>query len=52
MLLCFESLIQAPVDVSDLIDPPAALNVFQVHDLFIWPVKVIGNIGYLLKQSV
>jgi len=52
MLLCFKGLVQAPVDGSDLIDPPAALSVFQLHDLFIRPVKVIGNIGYLLKQTV
>jgi len=52
MLLCFEGLVQAPVDVSDLIDPPAAFSVFQGHDLFIGPVKVIGYIGYLLKQAV
>ena len=36
------------VDPGNLPHPPAPLFVLQVHDLFVRPVEVIRNEGYLL----
>jgi hypothetical protein len=45
-------LVDAAVDLRDLPDPPAAVRVFQIHDLVLTPVKVIRDKGYLLDQPV
>lgn len=38
------------VDTGDLVNPFLSLGVFHVHHLVIGPVKVKGEIGYLLAQ--
>ncbi len=41
-----------PVDFGDLIDPLLTLAMIQVHDLVVWPVKVVCDVGYLLEQPI
>jgi hypothetical protein len=38
------------VDLADLLDPALTAVVFEVEDVVGRPVKVIGDIGYLLVQ--
>ena len=45
-------LIQPLVDPRDFGDPPLTLAVVQLHDLVIGPVKVIGQVRYLLVQPI
>jgi len=45
------TLIELPINCRDLSNPAPALVVLQVHDGLEWPMKVIGNKGYLLVQS-
>ena len=40
------------VNLGYFIDPPLALTMLKGHDLFVGPVKMIGDVGYLLKQPV
>jgi len=40
------------VNRGDLAYPAPAIFVFQIHDLLVGPVKVIGNEGYLLVQLI
>ena len=40
------------VDISDLCHPALALSVLEVHDRLARPVKVVGDIGYLLVQAI
>jgi len=44
--------IKAPVDLGDLGDPALALRVRQRQDFFVRPVKVIGNVRYLLIEPL
>jgi len=44
------SFVHLAVDPGNLRHPPASLLVFQIHDFFMGPVKVIRNEGYLLIQ--
>jgi hypothetical protein len=45
-------LIQSLVNVGNFSDPALPFSVRQGHDLLMGPVEVIGDIGYLLKQTV
>jgi hypothetical protein len=38
------------VDLPDLLDPATALRVFELEQLIVWPVEVVGDVGYLLVQ--
>ncbi len=40
------------IDASHLSNPALPLPVFHRHNLLVCPVKVIGDIGYLLKQAL
>jgi len=44
--------IKALIDLRNLHDPALALGVLQRQNLFVRPVKVIGNVGYLLVQPL
>ena len=44
--------IHPAVERSDLLPPTPAVPVFQVQDIVQRPMKVVGNVGYLLVQSV
>src|SRR5215472_17119783 len=44
--------VQLPVYPRDLRDPSLALEVIERHDLFVRPVQVVSNEGYLLVQPV
>jgi hypothetical protein len=44
------SLIYAPVDGRDFLNPPTPLGVFQIENLVRRPMKVIGHEGYLLVE--
>jgi hypothetical protein len=43
---------QPAVDLGDLFRPSLPLTVLKVHDILSRPVKVIGDIGYLLVQAI
>src|SRR5271165_454299 len=43
-------LVQLPVDPGDFRDPSLAFAVIQGHDLFVRPMQVVGDEGYLLVQ--
>jgi hypothetical protein len=43
---------QAAIDGADLQHPPAPVGVLQVQDVARWPVKVVGDEGYLLVELV
>jgi hypothetical protein len=45
-------LVEAPIDLGDLLHPSLTFPVIEVHDLSMGPVKVIRDVGYLLKQTV
>ena len=45
-------LIEADVDPCDLIYPLLPFRVFHVHNLLIGPVKMVGDISYLLEKPV
>jgi hypothetical protein len=38
------------VDPRYLFNPTTSLRMFQVHQLFFRPMKMVGNEGYLLVQ--
>jgi len=38
------------IDLRNLFQPPPPLAVFERHQLFVRPVEVIGDVGYLLIQ--
>jgi hypothetical protein len=42
----------APDDLRDLLDPAPAFTVFELHQLLVGPMKVIGDEGYLLVEPV
>ena len=44
-------LVHAAIDLGNLLNPPPPLPVFQIEDMVQRPVKVIGNVGYLLMQA-
>jgi hypothetical protein len=44
--------IETLVDLGDLFHPAPPFQVFQAHDLSVRPMKVISDIGYLLKQTI
>ncbi len=44
--------VELAVDVGDFPNPPLPLPVLEMHDLIERPVKMIGNIGYLLMQAI
>src|SRR5215213_9757670 len=43
-------LVDLPVDARNLLDPPVAFEVGHLRDLFLRPVEVVGDVGYLLSQ--
>jgi hypothetical protein len=43
---------QPLVDLTDSLDPLVPLSVLQVEDVAERPVKVIGDVGYLLIERV
>src|SRR5215813_8640088 len=45
-------LVEPLVDLGDLLHPPLTLPMVEVHDLPVRPMKVIGDVGYLLKQAI
>jgi hypothetical protein len=45
-------LIEALVDLRNLPDPALAFGVLQRQELFVRPVKVIRNVGYLLIEPL
>src|SRR3982074_905472 len=45
-------LIEPLVDAADLGHPPLPLTMVQLHDLVTRPVKVIGEVRYLLVQPL
>src|SRR5262249_11420582 len=45
-------LVEPLVDLGDLLHPPLTLPVVEVHDLPVRPMKVIRDVGYLLKQAI
>ena len=45
-------LIEALIDLRNLHDPALALGVLQGQNLFVRPMKVIGNVGYLLVEPL
>ena len=44
--------VQPAIDLGDLPHPAAALAVFQVQDIVRRPVKMVGDVGYLLVQAI
>jgi len=46
-----DGLVQFPIDGRDLLYPAVALEVIHFEHEFRRPVKVIGNIGYLLVEG-
>jgi hypothetical protein len=45
-------LIEPPIDPGDLGDPLLALAMLQLQNLVVWPVEMIGDVGYLLEQPL
>jgi hypothetical protein len=45
-------LVQSLVNVGNFSHPALPFSVLQGHDLLMGPVEVIGDVGYLLKQTV
>jgi hypothetical protein len=45
-------LVEALIDLSDLRDPALALGVLQRKNLFVRPMKVIGDVRYLLVEPL
>jgi hypothetical protein len=45
-------LIEALIDLRNLHDPALTLGVLQRQNLFVRPVKVIRNVGYLLIEPL
>jgi hypothetical protein len=45
-------LVKSLVDLGDLLHPPLTLPVVEVHDLPMRPMKVVRDVGYLLKQAI
>jgi hypothetical protein len=44
--------VESPVDLGDLCDPALTLAVFERENLVVRPVKVIGNVRYLLIEPL
>ena len=40
----------SPVDLGNACDPLASIRVFQIDDVVVRPVEVVGDEGYLLGQ--
>jgi hypothetical protein len=49
-ILFLSSSVQTLVNLYDLLYPKAAFDMFQIHQLTVGPVKMVGDVGYLLKQ--
>src|SRR5689334_20238176 len=45
-------LVQALVHPGDLRHPPLSLPMIEGHDLVVRPVKITGQVSYLLEQPV
>jgi hypothetical protein len=45
-------LVEALIDLCDLCDPALALGVLQRKNLFVRPMKVIGDVRYLLIEPL
>jgi hypothetical protein len=45
-------IVESLVDLGDLGDPTTALGVLQRQNLLVRPVKVIGNVRYLLIEPL
>jgi hypothetical protein len=45
-------LIEATVDIGDLCHPLLSFAVFEIQDFTAWPMKVVGDVGYLLVQAL
>jgi len=43
-------LLRSPIDLGNLHHPLASFRVFEREDLVKRPVKMVGNIGYLLVK--
>src|SRR5919197_176477 len=43
---------QPPVDLGDLLDPPAPIRVLHREHVLPRPVEVVGDVGYLLVEAV
>jgi hypothetical protein len=50
--LPFRLVIEPAIDLRYLFHPELAFAMLQPHDLFVGPMEVISNIGYLLKEPV
>jgi hypothetical protein len=50
--LSLTCLIEATVDFGDFRDPPLPFAVFETQDFTARPVKVVGDVGYLLVQTL
>ena len=46
------TLVETLVDLGDLRDPTLALGMLERQDLVVRPVKVIGNVRYLLVEPL
>jgi hypothetical protein len=51
-LMTGRALIESLVDLRDLRDPSLTLGVLERQDLVVRPVKVIGNVRYLLIEPL
>jgi hypothetical protein len=45
-------LVEALINLGDFCNPALALRMVQRQNLFVRPVKMIGNVGYLLIQPL
>lgn len=45
-------LVEAAVDIGDFCHPPLSFAMFEIQDFAAWPMKVVGDVGYLLVQAL
>jgi hypothetical protein len=43
---------QFPIDIRNLFHPELPLRMFQLQNFLERPVKVVGNVGYLLVELI
>lgn len=51
-MLGTQRIVKPAVDAGNLPHPNLPFFVLHGHDLIMWPIEVIGNIGYLLTQAI
>lgn len=51
-LLLLGHLIEPTIDLGDLLHPLLSLGMFESQDPIEWPVEMIGNIRYLLVETI